>query len=160
VFRGWKREVQEVSFRREVYGEEFVREVQGVSFSREIAELTFTRETAIISFVYKGEDDMLAMPETEKQPWESFVPYADFGDNMTASETISIGDSSATITDVDGVDQTASMLSSIQVLDRTKLAARLSGGTESGSPYKITFRVKTSNSNKWEKDVQVRVIDL
>lgn len=103
---------------------------------------------------------MLSVPETDKQPWESFVPYVEFGDNMTASETITIGASSATITDVDGTDCTSSMISSIQVIDRTKLAARLSGGTESKSPYKITFRITTSDLNKWEKDVQVRVIDL
>ncbi len=103
---------------------------------------------------------MLSVPETEKQPWESFVIAGEFTNNMTASETITLGSSSVTIVDANGEDKTADMISSPQVISRTKLAARLSGGTADLSPYKVTFKILTSDLNKWEKDVQIRVLDL
>ena len=102
------------------------------------------------------------MSETTKQPYESYEIYADFEKNMGIGETISSHDIS--VVDVSGVDATATIIETDSEIigtgyDFAKIYVRIKGGTEAGSPYKITFKVVTSADDKFEKDGNIIIDD-
>jgi hypothetical protein len=103
--------------------------------------------------------------KVSKQPYESFIGYGEFSNVMETGETISLGDSAVTATDKDDVDVTADILSgSAAVYDDDddnpwRLGMRIVDGTVALSPYKVTFKIVTSLSNKWEVDMYIEVVE-
>ena len=98
-----------------------------------------------------------------KQPFESFVPYANFEDVLESGETIDTGSANTTVTavDKDGNAATSDILSgSPYVVDIYKYCQRVVAGEASKSPYLITFRIQTSLNNKWEVDCKMKVGEL
>lgn len=91
-----------------------------------------------------------------KQPYEAFTIKADFAKNMASTETISSADVSAS--DVEDNDATAVVLGSVTIND-TNVQVLVQDGSEAKSPYRITFRIVTSLSHKWELDVGMRVVE-
>ena len=104
----------------------------------------------------------MIFPEFKKQPFEQFFLAADFVNVMdTSVETIVLGSSSITAVDSDGTtDNTVFDVGSLAIEDLTKLKVRVYAGLESLSPYKFTFKIVTSQNNKWEKDLAMSVEDL
>jgi hypothetical protein len=100
----------------------------------------------------------MALAKFYKQPYEEFPISVDFSENMVSDETIlshaisavdnASADASADVLSTDSND--GAFIASVQVV----------AGVESLSPYKITFRVVTSEGNKWEKDILMRVKEL
>jgi len=94
-----------------------------------------------------------------KQIYEEFTIDANFGANFTEPETIT----SQTVTAVDksGIDVSASVTNQASVSnDGSKVSVLVRGGTAENSPYKISFRCITSNGNKWEYDVQMKIKEI
>jgi hypothetical protein len=95
-----------------------------------------------------------------KQPYEEFTVSSDFSRNFLAGETIS--NQAVVATDGAGTDVTATVTNQASVGNdgASKVSVLVKAGTESGSPYKLTFRCVTSLGHKWEHDVQMRVVEL
>ena len=103
----------------------------------------------------------MGLTKTEKQEWESYFVHGDFSEVMETGETIETGSSTITAEDVDGVDATATVTDQSSIYaDGFEYYVRIQGGNEAGSPYKITFRIITSNGNKWETDGLIKVKEL
>jgi len=102
----------------------------------------------------------MALDNFTKQSYESFIISANFENNMTTGETLTLASCSVSATDKDGVDASSTVLDSTsKAVSGTKLQIRVKDGAEAGSPYKITFKAVTSLSNKWEKDVQMTITE-
>jgi hypothetical protein len=97
-----------------------------------------------------------------KQPSEKFYISAGFSDVISTGETIVIGNCSVVAVDKDGTDVTSTVLivAELAVSGTTGLLVRVKDGTESASPYKITFTCATNLDNEFEVDVEMRIIDL
>ena len=104
----------------------------------------------------------MIVPEFAKQPFEQFFLAADFVNVMdTDVEDIDLTNSTVTAVDVSGdTDNTVFDIGSKAIDSDTRLKVRIYAGTEAKSPYKFTFRIITTQNNKWEKDISMRVEDL
>lgn len=102
----------------------------------------------------------------EKQPYEEFYIAGSILRVQTATETINLTNSSVEAEDKNGDDVTASFTDdTTKVLgtdpkgsyaDNT-LEIRIRGGDPALSPYKVTFKMETTEGNKWEVDREVEV---
>lgn len=102
----------------------------------------------------------MSLEKTEKQPYESYFIHGNFEEVMKEGETIS--QYTVTAVDVDGVDATSTLIENGSETvgtgeDIHKLFARIQGGLEAKSKYKVTFRIVTNTGNKWEVDAEVKI---
>ncbi len=99
----------------------------------------------------------MALPNFEKQGWESFTISGGFTNVAIDGEIAVLSGSSVVCVDSQGTDVTSTILwdSNIAV-DGTTLKVKVRpAGTEAASPYKITFRIKTSEDNYYEVDCEM-----
>ena len=101
----------------------------------------------------------MALEEFSKQPYEEFVIAGEFSSVLATEETLSTPTMTA-INKKTGVDTSAAVIeggtvavSGSQVIGRVK-----AGATK--ETHKITIRTETSDSNKWEIDVLMKVKEL
>ncbi len=104
----------------------------------------------------------------EKQAWEAFYISGSILKVQTDTDTVALTDSIVVAEDKDKADVSTTFLE-----DGTKslgndpkgafldnlLMMRIQSGTKAKSPYKVTFRMKTTEGNKWEVDRIVNVTD-
>jgi len=93
-----------------------------------------------------------------KQPSETFTIAGDYVNVLETAETITLGSSSVTSTDVNG-DPAPGVLSGIPSVATSRLKQKIQGGTEELSPYKITFLAVTSLANAFEIDVFMEIVE-
>jgi len=131
-----------------------------VTFEREAVTQTFEREAVTTTFSKECKD--MIVPEFKKQPFEQFFLGAEFANVMdTDVEDIDLANSTIIAVDVsEDPDNTVFDISSKAVESDTILKVRISAGTEAKSPYKFTFRIVTTQNNKWEKDISMVVEEL
>ena len=101
----------------------------------------------------------MALPNFEKQNWESFSIEGGFTNFAIVGElAVEVG-SSVVCTDNEGTDVTTDILwSDALVVEAAKLKVKVrQAGTEAKSPYKITFKIKTSEDNFFEVDCEMIV---
>jgi hypothetical protein len=104
-----------------------------------------------------------------KQGYEEFRIDVDFGANMAADETLVLADCEIEAVDVDGEDALTDVVddSTLAVITgweslkaEAGLQVLIKGGDEDVSPYKITFKAVTSEDNKWEKDIFMKIKEI
>ncbi len=100
----------------------------------------------------------MALSSFTKQPYESFPVAAAFTNDMASGETIVSQD--ITCVDSASTDTTSTMLTDPTNDGEHTAEARILGGTESMSPYKITFKIVTSTDNKWEHEFLCKIKEL
>lgn len=100
------------------------------------------------------------MEKFKKQSYEEFVIGADFSANFDSGTVIS--SEVVTATDKNGLDVTATITDQASVSnDGTSVVnVLIRAGDQTLSPYKITFRIIDSVSNKWELDVKMEVKEI
>jgi len=90
------------------------------------------------------------------QPTEKFFIQVTF-EALDDAETITLGSSSAGVTDASGNDVPGMIDSgTLAVVDNNKLKVRVIGGTD-GQDYKLTLKAVTDAGNTFEKDIKIRV---
>lgn len=101
----------------------------------------------------------MIVPETPKQPYESFFLGADFVNVIdTDLENIDLDNSTVIVTDGSGEsDSDVYESATLSVEDDTILKVRVKDGVEVSSPYKFSFRIITTDANKWEKDILLKI---
>lgn len=105
----------------------------------------------------------MALDNVTKQSYETFIIAADFGNNMTTDEELTLEscDVSAMKSGGSAGDSTDIVLTVAQkAISGTLLQIRVKGGVEADSPYKITFKGVTDLNNKWEKDINLTIEEL
>ena len=96
-----------------------------------------------------------------KQPYEEFTVGGDFSLVMDTDETIVVGSSDAVVEDSAGTDVTSSIIESGSLAANGQiLQVRVKGGTEDGSPYKITYKAVSDVGEKYEIDQFMEVKDI
>ncbi len=100
----------------------------------------------------------MALVYFTKQPYEEFPISVDFSENMATDETVLT--QTITAMDKDGVNASADVLSTQENDGAFEALVQVVAGTEALSPYKVTFRVLTSEGNKWEHDVNMKIKEL
>lgn len=104
----------------------------------------------------------MAINQLVKQSAETFSIYGGVTNVAEDEETIVLGSSTVKCYDNTGTED-STMLSGAPTVsdDGLRLYQRLAGsvGTEALSPYKITFKMVTTEGNLYEKDVFVTVKD-
>lgn len=99
------------------------------------------------------------MDNFTKQPTEKYFVAADFSRALDEGETIVLNNSTVIAYDADGNDVSATVLESgTKQIDGAKLLIRVKDGT-SGEKYKITFKAVTSQSNIYEHDITMKVVE-
>lgn len=102
----------------------------------------------------------------KKQAWEAFYIAGSILKVQTDTETIVLLNSSVVAEDKDGNDVTSTFTDgTTKVLGSdpkgsyadNQLEIRIRNGEEAASPYKVTFRMETTEGNKWEVDRTVEV---
>ncbi len=110
----------------------------------------------------------LSNKSIEKQSWEKFFISGSILRVQTATETVVVGTSIILAEDKNGADVSLTFLDdSTKVVgndpdgDYTSniLSIRVRAGEVALSPYKVTFRMETSEGNGWEVDRIVEVIE-
>lgn len=105
----------------------------------------------------------------EKQPYEEFFISGSILWVQTDTETISPIPSTVVAEDVNEADVSATFLEqATKILGNdpkgsytdNQLAMRIRGGEAALSPYKVTFRMETTEGNKWEVDRFVNVAEI
>jgi len=98
-----------------------------------------------------------------KQPSEKFTVYGDFINVLATGDTIVLGSSSVTIIDSAGVDVTDTIMVvasvAVSVANPSRLTCMVDGGTESASPYKITYFITTAAGEEYEVDQFMEIVD-
>ena len=95
-----------------------------------------------------------------KQAYEKFTVGADFSNVMDTDESISVSSSEVVAVDNAGTDVSDTVLvSGSKAVDSTgqQLNIRVQAGTESGSPYKITYKAVTDVGEYYEIDQYMQV---
>jgi len=96
------------------------------------------------------------MNEVTKQSYEEFTVSVSFALNIARSESIVY--SAVTATDKVGTDVSSTVTDQSTVVQTSNaVSVKVRSGSESMSPYKLTFRCVTSAGHKWEHDVTMRV---
>lgn len=95
-----------------------------------------------------------------KRPWEETFRTVQFlrpdgGGPLSTEETLTAATVSAT-QHTTGADSTADLIADVAVYDNTQVRYRLKGGT-AGTDYLLIVRVDTSNGQKFEERLTVRV---
>ena len=138
----------------------FERESVITTYEREAVTQTFEREAVVTTFSKECKD--MIVPEFKKQPYEQFFLGAEFANVIdTDVEDIDLPNSTIVAVDSAGdVDSTVLDIGSKAIETDTIMKVRITAGTEVLSPYKFTFKIVTTQNNKWEKDISMSVEDL
>ena len=100
----------------------------------------------------------MAVERFEKQPSEKFAIYGDFSENMADGETLNTG--TCTAVDNAGEDVSTDVLAAGSFQYSNQVAqVTVQNGEVSGSPYKITWKMTTSDGWQWELDVKMKIKD-
>ena len=100
----------------------------------------------------------MAIDKFTKQSYEKFAIEFDFSDNMSETEVISTVDVAAI--DNTGTDLTSTVIANVQSDGAKSGLCMVQDGEEALSPYKITCKVVTDSTHKWEKDVQMKIKEI
>lgn len=101
------------------------------------------------------------MFEVFKQPYEAFFVTVDFeeelasGETLTSASTVVAYDSAGTALLAGVIVEAGSI-----VVSGSLLSARIIGGSEDLSPYKLAYRCVTNIGSKYEEDVKLKVKEL
>jgi F0F1-type ATP synthase epsilon subunit len=99
-------------------------------------------------------EDKMALESFEKQISEEFTISAGFTDVAIPGEIAVLSGSTVTAVDINSIDATTDVLYADNLsASGTTLRVKVKVGTEALSPYKITFKIATSEGNLYEKDV-------
>jgi len=90
----------------------------------------------------------------EKQSWESIIIGFDGEDTIAENDTISAVD--AKVFDDEGTDVSATMLEGAPSFTTNTVQVQVKAGT-AGKDYSLQLRVYTTNGEKIEDDLEVRV---
>ena len=94
----------------------------------------------------------------KKQPYEAFTVGANFENVMASTESIVVGTSAVTAEDKYGTDVSDSVLvDGSKAVSGFKLQIRVQAGSESASPYKITYKAVTDTGEQYEVDQYMQV---
>ena len=96
------------------------------------------------------------MESFEKQSYEVFVIAGDFLNVLEAGETLVLADCDVRAYDSSDADVTSSILEN-KAVSGSQLQITVKDGSNASSPYIITFYAETSDGNKWELDVKMKV---
>lgn len=103
----------------------------------------------------------MALEEFSKQPNEKFMIWGDITDVIESGDSIKAASSSLTAVTSIGTDVTATVIdSTAATASGYKFGSRVQAGTEAQSPYQITFNIYTTNGDKFEIDVKMKIEDL
>lgn len=103
----------------------------------------------------------MAIASFQKTIWETWVPAANFADDLEDGETIVLASSDVSATDKAGTDATADILNqSYKAVSGTYLQIRVVAGTEALSVYNIKFKAVTNLGNNYELNIQMKVKDI
>ena len=110
----------------------------------------------------------MANKKVKKQPYEAFYISGSIYNVAASGETVDDSNSSVVAEDKDGTDVTSTLLESgTKALaddpnggTDNMLTMRLQNGTEAASPYKVSFKIQTTDGNKYEVDMDVEVEEL
>ena len=123
----------------------FKRPVQNKIFKRPVQNKTFKRV-----------EHMKKIENYTKQPWEEERIAGEFTDDLDDGETIS--SSTVSAVDKDDNDVSTTVLDqATKTIDGGYVKIFAKGGSEAASPYVITFRATTSDGQKLEVDVRMRI---
>jgi hypothetical protein len=96
----------------------------------------------------------MALDSFEKQSVEEFTISAGFTSVALTGEIAVLSGSSVTAVDKNGASASSDVLYGANIsVSGTTLRVKVKAGTEALSPYKITFVIKTSEGNIYEKDI-------
>lgn len=100
------------------------------------------------------------MDNFEKQPYEEFTISTDFSTNFATGEVLA--SQTVTAMDRDGTNVTDTVTDQTTLSDDGvgTVSILIRAGSESKSPYKITFKCITSAGHKWENDIRMSVRDI
>lgn len=105
----------------------------------------------------------MAISQLVKQSAETFSIYGGITNVAATGEQVQSGTSEVKCYDNTGADVSSTMLQGSPSVssDGLKLYQRIKagGGTEALSPYKVTFKMGTNQSNLYEKDVFLYIKD-
>jgi len=102
--------------------------------------------------------DNIVIEEFEKQPYEEFFVAGDYSTVLDDDETLVLAQCVVSAVDKGGTDASSAVLDLPTMdVDGPYLKVRCRAGDPSLSKYKITFRCVTSEGNKWEIDVKMKV---
>ena len=107
----------------------------------------------------------MALESFEKQPYEEITIAGDFESVMASTEALVLATSTVTATDKNGSDVSSTVLdqSTKAIGDSpdggtsNALKMRCRAGSESLSPYKLSYRGVTSTGDKWEIDIRMKI---
>lgn len=94
-----------------------------------------------------------------KQPYEEFMIAGEFKKVLATGETLNTPTMTA-VNNATGLDSSSDVIESGTVaVNGTQVIGRVKGGT-TGQTHKITIKCVTSDSNKWEVDVNMDVTEI
>lgn len=105
----------------------------------------------------------------DKQPYEAFFISGSILYVQSATEAISVGDSSVAAEDKNGVNVSDTFLEQGTIVvgndpkgsyTNNMLSMRVRAGDPSLYPYKVTFYMQTTEGNKYESDRIVNVEEI
>jgi hypothetical protein len=96
------------------------------------------------------------MESFTKQSYEEFVIAGDFVNVLEAGETLVLADCDIKAYDSSDTDVTSSILEN-KAVSGSQLQITVKDGSNSSSPYIISFYAETSDGNKWELDVKMKL---
>lgn len=112
----------------------------------------------------------MAMEKTTKQSWEEyFVSGSILNVQKDGTETIVLATSEIEAIDSEGNDALATVIDmTTKKLDNDPngsytnnlLSVRCRAGVETSSPYVITFKMITTEGNKWEVDMKLVIKEV
>jgi len=111
------------------------------------------------------------MHSIKKQPYEEFYLSGTILRVQQTGESIVLANSTVTATDKDGTDVTSTITkqSTMKVLTHpdsasgvrnNALSVLVRAGSAAASPYKITYKMATDMSHKWEVDIYMYIEEL
>ena len=99
------------------------------------------------------------MESFNKQSYEEFVIAGDFVNVLAVGETLVLADCDVKAYDKLDADVTSSILEN-KAVSGSQLQITVKAGSNSSSPYTLTFYAETSDGNKWELDVRMKVKEI
>lgn len=110
----------------------------------------------------------MANKKVKKQPYEAFYISGSIYNVAAEGETVDLNNSTVVAEDKDGTDVTSTLLESgTKALaddpnggTDNMLTMRVQAGEEDYSPYKVSFRIQTTDGNKYEVDMDIEIEEL
>lgn len=112
----------------------------------------------------------MAIVKTTKQGWEEyFIAGSIINVQKDGTEKVVLGTSSIEAIDKEGSDALATIVDvATKKLDddpdgsytENMLSVKCKAGLESGSPYVVTFKMTTTEGQKWETEMQIVIKEI